>query len=231
MVNYAEAIKKPFSNLKTLGIGAVISAVPLVNLLTNGYALKTAEDVIGKKNKLRDWKLDDIGEYVIKAVLLIVLSLAYLIIPLIIIGIGFGAAVLNMLPAIINGTGDVNSVMNTLIPSLMVGGPIILIGLLLAIIAVFLLPMATMKWLKKKEFSAALNIGSVVKNALTLDYILSLIVIFVYAVILAFVAGILNVALAMIPVIGVLLGLIVTGGITFAISVTEYTILAQVVKD
>ena len=71
MVNYVEAMKKPFSDLKTLGIGAVIGAIPLVNLLISGYAVKTAQDVMSKKNKLRAWNIADLGEYITKVIMLV----------------------------------------------------------------------------------------------------------------------------------------------------------------
>ena len=50
MVDYVEAIKKPFSDLKTLAIGTILSAIPLVNLLASGFALKVAEDTIKGKS-------------------------------------------------------------------------------------------------------------------------------------------------------------------------------------
>jgi hypothetical protein len=231
MVNYIDAIKKPFSDLKTLGIGAIVGAIPIVSLLNAGYGLKTAEDVMSKKNKLRAWSLSDLGEYIIKVIMMIIITIVYMIVPVIVIAVGVGAAIATALPAILSGAGDMTAVVSAIMPSLMVGGPIILIGALLALIAAFLLPMATMKWLKKGKIGAAFSIGSVVKNALTIDYIVSLIVIFVYAIILSLVAGLISGILGLIPIIGFILSLIIMGGVSFALGVTEYTILAQVVKD
>lgn len=227
MVEFVEAIKKPFSDLKTLGIGAIVGAIPIVNLLVSGYGAKTAEDVLNKKNKLRDWKIADLGEYIIKIIMMVIIQIAYLIIPGIVIVIGFGGAILTALPALMANPNDFNAVLN----SLLVGGPIILIGLILFLIAAFLLPIAIMKWLKKGKLGDAFALGKVVKNALTLDYIVSLIVIIVYAVILAIVVGIIGGILSLIPVLGALLVMILGGGMLFALTTTQYTILAQVVKD
>lgn len=231
MVDYIEAIKKPFSDLKTLGIGAILGAIPLANLLNSGYALKTAENVMSKKNKLRVWKLDDLGDYIVKVIMAIIITLAYMIIPLIIMGIGLGAALVTALPIILSGTTDATTLMNAIWPSLMVGGPIILIGGILALIAMFLLPIATLKWIKKSKLSAAFAIGSVLKNALTLDYIIAIIVITVYVFVILIITGIIGGILGFIPIIGWILNMLIMGGTSFAILVTEYTILAQIVKD
>lgn len=231
MVDFVEAIKKPFSDLKTLGIGSIIGAIPLVNLLVTGYGAKTAEDVMGKKNKLRAWKVADLGEYIIKLIMMIIIQIAYMIIPGIIIAIGFGSALMAALPTIMANPGDLNAIANSILPSLMVGGPIILVGGILLLIAAFLLPMAIMKWLKKGKIGAAFGLGSILKNALTLDYIVALIVIFVYAMILVMVAGIIAGVLGLIPVLGAILSMVVMGGVTFALTTTQYTILAQIVKD
>ena len=227
MVEYMEAIKKPFSDLKTLGIGAVLGAIPIVNLLVSGYAAKTAEDTMAKKNKLRAWKFDDAVEYLIKAIMMIVISIVYSIVPLIIIGAGVGGAVI---AAISSGISNPETMLTALLGSLAVGAPIILIGVILLIIAAFLTPMAIMKWLQKGNLGAAFNIMDVIKNALTANYIISFILIIVIAIVYSAVAAIISGILALIPVIGFIIALLISGAISFAISVTSYTIFAQTVK-
>ena len=219
MVEYAEAIKKPFSDLKTFAIGTVLGAIPLVSLLIPGYALKTAEDVMGKKNKLREWKFEDLGEYAIKLVMYLIISIAYMIIPLLILGAGIGGAVIT---ALVSNASNPAGVGQAILTGMLAGAPVIILGLLLMLIAAILLPMAIMKWLKSGSIKSAIGLGSVVKNALTADYIVSLIVIFVYAIILMIPLAILS----FIPLVGLLAG----GAYTFCISVTAYTILAQTVK-
>jgi hypothetical protein len=80
MVNYTEAMKKPFSDLKTLGIGSIIGAIPIVNMLISGYGAKTAEDVMGKKNKLRAWAVGDVMDYIIKLIMMIIIQIVYMIV-------------------------------------------------------------------------------------------------------------------------------------------------------
>ena len=231
MVEFVQAIKKPFSDLKTLGIGAIIGAIPIVNMFISGYGAKTAEDVMGKKNKLRAWKLEDAVEYIIKTIMMIVIQIIYMIVPMVIIAVGFGSALMAALPVIMSNPNDITAITNAILPSLMVGGPIIIIGAILLLIAAFLLPMAIMKWLKKGKLGAAFSLGSVIKNALTMDYVISLIVLWVYAIILMIIAGIINTVLAFIPVVGWILGMVVMGGVAFALTTTNFTVLAQVVKD
>jgi hypothetical protein len=227
MVDYMSAIKKPFSDLKTLGIGAVLGAIPVVNLLVSGYAVKTAEDVISKKNNLRKWALNDIVEYIIKLVMALIIGIVYMIIPGIVIAVGVGGAILTGLASY---AADPSALTTTLMSSLAVGAPIILVGVLLALIAAFLTPVAIMKWLKSGSIMSAFGLLTVIKSALTIDYIVTLIVVIIYAIVLMIIAGIITLILAIIPVIGALLGMIVMGGVSFALAVTEYTLIAQVVK-
>ena len=231
MVNYVDAMKKPFSDLKTLGIGAIIGAIPGVSLLIAGYGAKTAEDVMSKKTKLRAWAVGDVMDYIIKLIMMIIIQIVYMIVPAVIIAVGFGSAIMAALLTIIANPSDATAIMNAILPSIMIGGPIIFIGGIILLVAAFLLPMAIMKWLKKGKLSAAFAIGSIVKNALTMDYIVSLIVIFVYAIVLSLVAGIISGILAMIPVLGWILSAIIMGGVLFALTTTQYSILAQVVKE
>jgi len=231
MVNYVEAMKKPFSDLKTLGIGAIIGAIPIVSMLVSGYGAKTAEDVMSKKTKLRAWAVGDVMDYIIKLIMMIIIQIVYMIVPAVIIAVGFGSAIMAALPTIMANPNDLTAIMNSILPSLMVGGPIIIIGGILLLVAAFLLPIAIMKWLKKGKLGAAFAIGSVVKNALTMDYIVSLIVLFVYAIVLSIVAGIIGGILGLVPVVGWILTAIVMGGVLFALTTTQYSILAQVVKD
>ena len=154
-----------------------------------------------------------------------------MIIPAIIIALGFGSAIMTALPTILANPNNMEAILGSILPSLMVGGPIIIVGFILLLVAAFLSPMAVMKYIKKDKLGAAFAMGSIIKNALTMDYIVSLIVIFVYAIVLSIIAGIIGMILVLIPVLGPILMMVVSGGIAFAIATTQYTILAQIVKD
>jgi hypothetical protein len=229
MVNYMDAIKKPFSDLKTLGIGGVLGAIPIVNLLVNGYGLKTAEDVMAKKNALRKWAVNDLVEYLLKAIIMLVIGFVYTIIPVILILVGVGGAIVTAIMSAQGATGA-DAIGQLIVNSLMTGAPFIILGVILLIIALIMLPMAILKWIKSKSIAKAFNVIEVAKNVLTVDYIVSLIVLFVYSIILAIIVGVISMIVGLIPVVGFLLILYLQGLMTFAMQVTTYTTLAQTVK-
>lgn len=229
MVDFVKAIQKPFSDNKNMLIGMVIGAVPVLNLLVSGYALKNAEDTIKGKKGLTLWAVKDVVEYIVKLIISAVISIVYLIIPMILIGIGFGSA---MLSVISNGlvSNDPNAMAQVFLNALAVGGPLIILGVILGVIAALLTPMANMKWLKSGKVMAAFNIADVVKNALTADYIVTLIVVILYGMILMIVAGIIAGLLGLIPIIGIILTMLVMGLATVALSVSSMSMFAQTVK-
>jgi len=89
-----------------------------------------------------------------------------------------GAAIFGeILSAIMSGMQpDINS----LSTGLMTSGPILAIGAILWIIAALILPMAIAKWLKAGNIGAALNVKDVIKNALSVEYIITLLVLTLY---------------------------------------------------
>ena len=50
VANFGEAIKRPFTDLKILLIGIVLSIIPIVNWFTFGYFLECARTTGKKKN-------------------------------------------------------------------------------------------------------------------------------------------------------------------------------------
>ena len=220
-LDFGKAISKPFSDVKTLGISSVLNIIPLVNLLVTGYVMTMAKDTMKGKNQLREWKTDSLEEYVVNAIMAIVIQLGYFIIPLIVMGIGIAGAIGIVLA---NPT-------NPDIPAILaVGGLPLMVGLLLALIAAFLVPMAMMKWIKSGEVGAAFKIGDVVKNCLTGDYIVAWIFTIVFALVVGFVLGMIGLMLLFIPGIGFILYLLLNGAMSFIITVVAYTLFAQTIK-
>jgi len=230
MVDFGKAIGKPFSNTTTLIIGMILAAIPVVNILVTGYALKIAQETIKGKGALISWKVGDIVDYIIKFIMSAIISIVYMIIPLILIAIGLGAALFGFISNNAMGMSDPNASLALITSSLAVGGPFIVIGVILAVLAALVLPMANMKWLKSGSFGAAFNVGDVIKSCLTADYIVVLIVSSVYAIVLLVVLGAIAGALMMVPAIGFILGALVMGLASFAVSVTTMSLFAQTVK-
>ncbi len=59
-MNYLDAFQRPFQDLKKLTIGAVLSGIPLFNILTGlfvtGYAAEVTRLAIAKKDHLPPWR-------------------------------------------------------------------------------------------------------------------------------------------------------------------------------
>ncbi|MFA5763792.1 MAG: DUF4013 domain-containing protein [archaeon] len=229
MVDIMAAIKKPFSDKKTMGIGLVLSAIPVVNLLVEGYALKIAQETIKGKNSLIPFAIGDIVEYILNFIKAIVIGIVYMIVPLIVMGIGIGSAAAGILSNA-SALSNPDVALELVMQNLAVGGPIILIGALLALIAALILPMAMMKWLKAGKVMAAFAVVDVIKNALTADYIIAIVVAVIYSMILTIVLGIIAAVLGLIPVIGFVLVMLVMGLASFATQVTTMSMVAQTVK-
>lgn len=85
MVKYAEAIKRPFSDWKKLGIGGLMYLIPLVNIITGlfayGYGLLCAKTA--KEKKLPEWK--NWGDLFVKGLLAAIIGIIYFI-PAAIVG-------------------------------------------------------------------------------------------------------------------------------------------------
>jgi hypothetical protein len=224
MVDYLGNIKKPFSDIKTLIIGMILSLIPIVNLLVSGYALKVAEDTIKGKKALREFAINDIVEYIVKVVLSIVVGIVYMIIPLVLIGVGIGGALLGV-ASDITALSDPAMAVETFAGALGSGGIFLVIGGLLGLIAGIMLPMALMKWLKTGTLGAAFNVGDVIGSVLTADYIITLIVAFLYSIVVSAVAA----AIAGLLAITVVLPLLVFALAGFVTNVTVMSMYAETV--
>ncbi len=229
MVDFGGAIKKPFANSKNMLIGMILAAIPIVQLLVEGYALKNAEEVIKGKKALKLWAVGDIVEYIVKLIISWIISIIYFIIPAILIGIGLGSAFLNMIGSQATST-DPTAMLQVFMQSLAVGGPFLVIGAILGILAALALPMAYMKWLKAGKIGAALNVVDVVKSCLTADYIVTLIVAIIYSFVLVMILGLIAGVLLLVPFIGFILSALVFGLAMFAVQVSVMSMFAETVK-
>jgi len=209
MVDYTEAIKRPFSDLTKLAIGILLSIIPIVNLIAAGYTLTCAKTAMKKKYDLPEWK--DIGGYFIKGILTAVIGLIYLIIPLGIIVFTAGTLVYAIWTAILTGTTPA-------IGSLFVGAGFgLVVGLLLMLFAIYILPIAVLNYIASDKFGAAFEFGQVLRKAFSVSYFVAWIVAIVYSLLLA-------VILMWIPFIGAPIASFIGG-------VTAWTIFGQVYSE
>ncbi|MEK6923162.1 MAG: DUF4013 domain-containing protein [Nanoarchaeota archaeon] len=202
MVDYSKAFGRPFTDWKNLLIGIVISAIPIVCLISYGYILKST--VKNPTGNLPAW--DDFGDLFTKGLLAAVISFLY-ILPALIILMILG------LPLIIGiMRGNLTDI---------VGGAVglgfgILIALLVLSIAYYFIPAALLNYAAKGKFNAAFDFNAINKKVFTGKYALAWTIGVVYSVLLI---SILNV----IPYIGIIIG-------GFIGSVTMYSLIGQAIK-
>lgn len=236
MVDYEVAIKKPFTDLTKLIIGIILSIIPIMNWIAKGFIIECSG--LGKNKpskKMPEWK--NWGYLFIKGLASDIIFLIYLIPAFLafLMGAGFAissiaSAFMGMVPPeYIDETSPGPRVMRDIIqqnwivaaPRLVALAPMLLTGLILALIALYLTPMAVMNYLKKKRFSAAFNLGLVIKKTLTIKYFVAWLVIIILTMIIA---AILTAILWFIPGFGALIAMFIMG-------VFSYSLYGQVYKE
>ncbi|HLC79569.1 MAG TPA: DUF4013 domain-containing protein [archaeon] len=224
MVDYIEAIKKPFQDPMTAGIGTIIGAIPVLNLGLTGFNAGMGRKVIKGDNNLPKWDPNQIGQYVKDIISIIVIQIIYMIPAIIVLAIAAAAVISTIIaagPQILSGSGQ--GLITTIFASAATGGALILVAILLGIVGAILSSMGIFFYLKEGSIGAAFNFGAILKKVLTGTYWITLIVFFIYSLVLGFVAGLLS----FIPIVN----LLVFGFVAFISGVTGYTMLGQVFKE
>jgi hypothetical protein len=227
MVNYEEAIRKPFTDLKKFVIGVVLSIIPIVNFtIVKGFAIESSG--LGKTRpsaKMPEWK--NWTELFVKGLVATVIQIIYFLPAIAVFVITLAGMLTTLMAAGITPemlmTGDLSMQMMSkwnLIWSMMVGAvwavPALLVAVILALLAIYTLPIAILNYVAKKKFGAAFALGSVAKKAFTADY-------FVAWLITAVIVLVIRAILLLIPFIGSIIA-------TFITAVMAYSIFGQVYK-
>ena len=227
MVDFIEALKRPFSDLNKLLIGTILGMIPLVNLTVTGYALRstgfTKEKV--KKSKLPEW--NDFGDLFMKGLISCFIGFL-LLLPAIIILIGsFGTVVMSPVISMMLGgistetwnniiTGQITDVQfgnwftqywAQILPVLLSALPLLIVGAIIGFLGIYMEPVAILGWLKEKSFGAAFS-WNILKKAFTLDY-------FVIWILVGALTGVVNFALGWIPFFGMGITMYVIGVFSF----------------
>ena len=222
MVDYAAAIKKPFSDMQTAGLGIILGFIPVLNILVSGYGIGIARKTVNKDNSLPKWDPNQVVKYIIDALMAIVILIVYQIPAGILLVIGAAMAGGVLLPSIL--TGNMDAIISAGLDALAVGGPFILIGGLLGLIGGLLSIMGVIAYAKDGSLGAAFKIKTLSKKVLSVPFLASIIVLVIYQVVLVLISLI----LLIIPVIGVFLG---AGLMTYALTVTGLTLFAEVYNE
>ena len=140
------AFKKPFTDIKLLIIGIILTIIPVINILTiPGYFLRIAKNTMAGDNKLP--KFDNFGGLVVESIKAIVVGIIYMIIMMIV------AAILGLIP--------------------LIGGVLSLIWM---IVFAFVMISGMMTLAQTGDIGKALNIPDLFKKAKRANFIIAVIV-------------------------------------------------------
>ena len=198
MVNYANAVVRPFTDVWKAIIGIILSMIPIVNIFVSGFAVRAARNSMDGNEELPEW--DGFGSMFMEGLTVSIISIIYLI-PTIFLSI------VGLLTLFIMGSTDMKSALAT-------GGIAMNVALLFFFAAMFILPMAIMNYVAKGSFLRAFDFVDVFKRAFSGTYIIALIVMAIYLIIAVAIAEIF-------PIIGILIA-------GYAIQVTGMTVFAEV---
>lgn len=197
MVNFTRAIKRPFTDLTKLIIGAVLSIIPIVNFLTLGYQLKCAKSAMNGDYKLPEWT--EWGDLFMKGLKAVVIGIVYMVPVGAIMLVVLGTLVSGMVGMPMQGGG---AGFEGLTAGAGIGGIIILI---LVLSMAYILPSVMMTFVANDfKLGTAFRVFEIIKKTLNKDYLVTWIVVGIYTVALSAV-------LIFIPFIGPMLASFATG--------------------
>jgi len=205
MVNYGEAFKRPFQDIKKLLIGVVLYILPIVNFFAVGYQLNCAKSALKKDYKLPEWQ--NWGDLFVKGFLSAVIGIIYFIPALIALMAAVGAAIFTYIN---QGTEAVMGLITGM-------GSGLIIFLILALLAAYLSPMAILSYVNTFKFGDAFNFRTISKKAFTGKYFVVWLLMVLYVLIL-------GIILANIPFIG-------TAIAGFIVGVTAFTAYGEVFAE
>ena len=173
-MNMEKALRLPMEKdgLVRVVIGAVLNIIPIVNFLCAGYLIDVMKSAIKEQPEMPVWEAW--GDKFIKGLVVFVISLVYMLIPIIIITIGGGIGS-------IFGRGF----------SLM-----FLLALLIGLICWFMLPMAIACYATAGNLSAAFNFGAII------TYIRAGLSAYLSAYLLSVILMVALIIISLIPVLG-----------------------------
>lgn len=228
MVNYEDAIKKPFTEMGKLVLGIILSIIPIVNWIAQGFILECSG--VGKNKpskKMPEWK--DLGDYFVKGFLSYVIMFIYMIPAIIVFMAAIGYAAFSFM-AMFSGMASqemINSMAASqmsrpelaqfisqnwilLLPTLIAVAPLLIIGLILLLGAAYFSPIAVLNYIKNKKFGKAFDFNFVFKKSFTANY-------FIVWIIAGVIGMVLKAILGFIPWIGFAIAYFISGVIAFSL--------------
>lgn len=177
--DYTTAFEKPFTNVKNLLIGILLSILPIINWFAIGFAMKCSG--VGKtkpSKKMPEWK--NFGDLFTKGFFASLISLIYMIPAIIILAFSLGGVLVTYfsqipMDQIANKTSEevqviLQPIIDSTAPALVAAIPFILLALLLAFLAAYVLPIAILSYLEKENFSEAFKIKKIFSKSFKINY-------------------------------------------------------------
>jgi hypothetical protein len=232
-IDYVEALKRPFMDAKNLVIGAALGTIPVVNFTVIGYTLASTgltEEKVAK-DSLPEW--GDYTELFKKGLVSVLIGIALFLPAALTLFATVGTVMLSpAMSAILGGipvdswdalaAGQITDTQmehwlaqnwTEFIPILMNAAPLLILAVLLGLLALYLMPVSLLGWLKEGRIGAAFSLDNL-KKTTTLDYMVNWLIV-------GYLVGILNTLLEWIPIVGV--------GITMYVGgVFSYTVFSEI---
>lgn len=236
--DYLRAIKRPFTDFNKLSIGIIFLIIPFINIITSflvkGYRLEAARTSFNKKFEMPKW--ENFGNLFVRGLLSFVIAIIYMLPAMILILIAVGKILYNIIMqyGFSQGFSLSNSLSDQLIQNNLLQNiamiPVFIVGVLLALLAAYLGPIAVMKYAEKYKFNSAFKLGEVFKKAFKGPYFIAILAIILYSIIISLISSALSLGFAAINVqfLTIALNLIVSGLASFIVIVTSYTIIGEV---
>lgn len=198
-MDIVEELKFPSTNkdwLQKVLIGGILNIIPIVDFISWGYNLKVMREAIEGKSQMPEWR--EWGNFFIRGLSAFIISLVYLIIPIIILLVSIGGIILANFSGAFSG--DKHWGFGAIAGA--IGG--FLIGLVLMLIFGFFIPMALSMYVKEDNIGAAFRIGEVLSRIKSVfgDYLTVYIVLIILSIILGLFSAI--------PILGILI--LIIGG-------------------
>jgi len=183
LVNYNEAFKRPFTDIKSLIIGCLLNILPIINFFAIGYILKSTDTLFPKKKNFAMPAWTDWGNLFVKGLVAIVITIIYLI----------PAIILVALVALSTGF----AAMTAIGPSAMgiaSFGMLGILGIIFFIATAYIIPSAMLSYQMGGTFGAAFTVD-VFRKAFTGAYAIPWVIGMLFGIALSIVLG-------FIPIIG-----------------------------
>jgi hypothetical protein len=201
--NSFDYAKRLFSDGGRLIILIILGMIPIVNWIVVGYACRVLKGAPGGKNPP---KLEEYGDLFINGAKVFFVSLIYMIIPMALIGAGMGSflSALFMGGGLMTGTPQPMEAAGTMF----LGGTglvLLLVGAILAFLALIMLGAAIAHMIKKGKFGKAFAFGEILDVIHGIGWGKY----FAWVVLVAIIAVVVGAITRAIPFVGWLIGVVI----------------------